>query len=228
MSDPAILPELVMRDPGAGAAMLARILGFAPDGPGPEGGTMLRLGPQRIVLRQGEGTGEGAIDHLAIAVNDTDAALREAVARGALLDTDTTPNGPETIPEFWSGGARYVFLKGPEGAKIELCAQLGVTRPGLPGHDHIGIACHDLPAMRLFLMDLGLTERFATVLHRPMGDIPVSFLAHGGSVLELYAPPGLTRAPGGRAPWRRLILTGAGGAGPLEGPEGLQLLRLAD
>jgi catechol 2,3-dioxygenase-like lactoylglutathione lyase family enzyme len=163
------------------------------------------------------------IDHLALAVDDLDSALGECLARGATL-ADVTPDGPVFIPEFWAVGVRYVFLDGPEGARLELCARPGVARPGLPGHDHVGLACHDLPEMRQFFLSLGMTEIAATTLIRPGGDIPVCFLSLGQSVVELYVPPGVRRAEPQPGIWRRLILEGTEGSGLLAGPEGLEVL----
>jgi catechol 2,3-dioxygenase-like lactoylglutathione lyase family enzyme len=216
--DPArpaeIVPELVLADPAAGAAMLAGQLGFQPDG------SLLRLGSQRIALRQGPAGGHGPMDHLALAVDAVPPALAEAVARGARVDAAVTPDGPVLIPEFWDAGTEYVFVEGPEGARIELCARPCSTRPGLPGHDHLGIACRDLPGMRAFFLSLGLTEIAATVLLRASGDVSVAFLSTGVSTVELYAPP-VPPAPATAPFWRCLMLAGL--TEVLQGPEGIVL-----
>ncbi len=220
MTEPRIVPELALADPEAGAALLARVFGFAPAGSG-----RMRLGAQVIELvRDPAVPGHGVIDHLALAVEDVERALAQALARGGQIDRAVTPDGPLFIPEFWTSGTRYVFLEGPEGARVELCARPGTDRPGLPGHDHIGIACRDLAEMRAFFLSQGLTEIAATTLLRETGNVAVCFLGIGGSVVELYAPPGLDGVPApGR--WRRLILEGGGGAGAITGPEGIRLLR---
>jgi catechol 2,3-dioxygenase-like lactoylglutathione lyase family enzyme len=207
-----VIPELVLRDPAAGTAMLRHKLGFMPDGP------LLRLGSQRIALRQGASSGHGPMDHLALAVDAVAPALAEVVTRGGRVDAAVTPDGPVLIPEFWDAGTEYVFVEGPEGARIELCARPGSTRPGLPGHDHIGIACRDLPGMRAFFLDLGLTEVAATVLRRDKGDVAVAFLSTGISLVELYAPP-MPPAPADAPFWRSLMLAGLTEA--RQGPEGI-------
>ena len=209
------IPELVLRDPAAGAAMLTQLFGFRA-----EAGGLLALGDQRIALAAGRPEGAGVLHHLALGVADTPAALREVLARGGTLERAETPDGPVLIPEFWEQGAEYVFIEGPEGARVELCARPGMARPGLPGHDHIGIACRDLAAMRQFFLSLGLTEALATILRRTTGDVAVSFLTTGRSTVELYRlpePPARSAAPF----WRRLLVPGL--AAPLEGPEGVVL-----
>lgn len=224
---PRVLPVLCVRDVAAAADQLVTVFGFVPDGDA----RRMRLGDQEIALCQDDGTmaaGQGRIDHLALAVDDLDAALAAALARGGVLAGDVTPDGPMFIPEFWTAGTRYVFLNGPEGARIELCARPGTHRPGLPGHDHIGIPCADLPAMRAFFLSIGCRDLAATTLLRPTGDVPVCFLGLGKSVIELYCPPGnvaATVAPFGH--WRRLLLAGSGGAAEaISGPEGLVIDRL--
>jgi catechol 2,3-dioxygenase-like lactoylglutathione lyase family enzyme len=209
-----------VRDATAAADRLTRLFGFRADG-GPD---RLRLGNQVIALRQDDGgiAGHGRIDHLALAVDDVDAALAAAVARGAVPDSGVTPHGPQFIPEFWTAGTRYVFLQGPEGARIELCSRPETVRAGLPGHDHIGIPCVDLPVMRGFLLSLGCAEIASTTLVRPDGNVPVAFLGLGTSVAELYCPPdGSAAAVAGGGFWRRLLLAGTGQTGQVEGPEGL-------
>jgi len=112
-----IIPELAVTDPAAARAMLCATFGFT------GAGDLLTLGTQSIALIQAAARPvHGRIDHLALAVNDVDTALASLRARGAALD-DTTPEGPNDIPEFWESGVRYVFLQGPEGARIELCAK---------------------------------------------------------------------------------------------------------
>ncbi len=223
MTARALIPELRLADISAGEAMLRDVFGFQPDGP-----QRLRLGTQRIVLAKAGGPlGHGLIDHVALAVDDTDVAMDAVLRHGGQLDPAVTPKGPLFIPEFWEAGTRYVFFKGPEGARVELCARQGLTRAGLPGHDHIGIACRNFPIMRGFFLALGLSEVFSTVLKRPDGAIPVSFLGLGSSVVELYAPPDLPEGPRPPGRWHRLILEGGDEAGPLHGPEGIEIVRQA-
>jgi catechol 2,3-dioxygenase-like lactoylglutathione lyase family enzyme len=166
------------------------------------------------------------MDHIALSVPDLGAALGQCLSRGGRL-SDATPEGPLTIMEFWENGIEYVFLDGPEGAKVELVSQRAPSPPRPWGHDHIGISCIELAPMRNFFLDLGLTERAATTLDRPEGQVEVAFLSWGDSMVELYSLPE-TRADPARTSglgfWRRLRTQGM-----LErrvGPEGIELLPL--
>lgn len=217
-----LIPELAVADADAACRMLSDVFGFVPDA------GLMRLGSQRIAVQQAPGPrGHGKIDHLALAVADVDAALAAALARGAVLD-DTTPDGPREIAEFWDAGVRYVFLRGPEGARIEFCARLPQDhRRGLPGHDHIGLPCTDIDASEAFFLAFGLTRLAAVNLTRPDGVTPVRFLAAGASVVELYGPPALRGARPDFAPdalWSGLQLHGSGLTPGLHaGPDGLRL-----
>lgn len=217
-----IIPELCVQDTGAARSMLARVFGFAPDG------DLMRLGSQRIALVQGQPSPtHGGIDHLALAVADVPTALAALQAKGAKLEA-TTPNGPQGIAEFWDHGIAYVFLSGPEGARIELCARLPHdTRPGLPGHDHIGIPCTDIAASVGFFEGLGFETIHSVSLTRADGVTEVRFLSAGSSVVELYEPPhlrGTTPAFAPNALWHGLRLLGTGRpAARLTGPDGLRL-----
>lgn len=218
-----IVPELAVRDRAAAAQMLMRIFGFrAADA---EGG-LLSLGDQLVSLVAGAEGGHGVIDHLALAVGDVDAALADALSRGGRLE-GTTPDGPNEIPEFWATGVRYVFLEGPEGARIEFCAKLGAdARDRLPGHDHIGIPCTDLAATEAFFLSLGLDPVAAVDLRRADGMTKVRFLSAGEGMVELYEPPALRGAPAPFAEqglWRGLRLIGAKGDGLRIGPDGLRV-----
>jgi hypothetical protein len=144
--------------------------------------------------------------------------LTGLLAAGASLDAGVTPNGAELIPEFWEDGLRFVYLSGPETARIELCQR--VTGAALQvGHDHIGIPCHDLAKMQAFCEGLGATLTAAVDLARPEGVIPVRFLAFAGEVIELYQPKAAVRSA--RGLWSRLLVPGLPTL--LEGPEGLIL-----
>jgi catechol 2,3-dioxygenase-like lactoylglutathione lyase family enzyme len=213
-----IVPELSVADSEGACAMLERVFGFVPrDG-------LMCLGDQRVAVVQGAGGGHGVIDHLALAVADLDKSLVEMRARGAVLD-DTTPEGPREIAEFWDSGVRYVFLRGPEGARIELCARRGgAPRSGLPRHDHVGIPCSDIAATEAFFLSLGLSRIAAVDLDRPEGMIPVRFLSAGRGVVELYSPP--AHDPASLSPrglWRGLRLSGTGMTGERTGPDGLRV-----
>lgn len=216
----ALIPELVLRDPEGGAAMLGRVFGFGRDG------SLLRRGSQRVLVSGGEPDGRhGRIDHLALSVPDAGAALAACLARGGHL-SEATPDGPRGIAEFWEGGVDYVFLGGPEGAKVELIARRLPALPAPWGHDHIGISCTELAPMRDFFLGLGLEERAAVTLDRPGGRIDVAFLAWGEDVVEIYCLPETRADPvldGGAGFWR---LRSAGIEGPRMGPEGVGVLPL--
>jgi catechol 2,3-dioxygenase-like lactoylglutathione lyase family enzyme len=223
--DKTITPELAVTDRTAAASVLTTVFGFTPQG------DRLTLGSQSIALIPAVTTPtHGRIDHLALAVNDVDATLATLVARGARLDS-TTPGGPNEIPEFWADGVRYVFLQGPEGARIELCAKRAAApRADLPGHDHIGIPCTDIAATAAFFASLGLVPLAAVTLTRDDGETHVRFLGHGAHVVELYEPPHLRGTTGTNpetALWHGLRLTGATGPkGALQGPDGLRVTLL--
>lgn len=215
----ALIPELVLADPEAGAAMLERVLGFSREG------GLLALGTQRVLLSRGEPDGRhGRIDHLALSVPSVPEALAACLARGGVLST-VTPEGPLAIAEFWENGVDYVFLDGPEGAKVELIARRPPAPPRPWGHDHVGISCAALAPMRDFFLGLGLEERAAVTLDRPGGRVDVAFLAWGDSVVELYCLPETRADPrlnGGQGFWRRLRAVGL--AGRRVGPEGVEVL----
>lgn len=227
-----IIPELCVQDPAAARAMLTGVFGFAGQG------DLLVLGDQRIAVVQGAGDiGHGGIDHLALAVADVPAALAALQAKGAVLE-GTTPDGPGHIAEFWESGIAYVFLRGPEGARIELCARLpadtrpnlslpNFPRPDLPRHDHIGIPCTDIAASVAFFTGLGLSLVSSVSLMRNDGVTEVRFLSAGGSVVELYQPPTLCGAENpfqSNCFWRNLRVIGSGkAAGDVIGPDGLRL-----
>lgn len=221
-ADVRVIPELAVADVAAAEAMLARVFGFA------RRGAVMALGDQAVALMQAEGRpGHGVIDHLALAVEDLDAALALYLEQGARLEA-TTPDGPREIAEFWVTGVRYVFLEGPEGARIELCARRGGgVRAGLPGHDHVGIPCTDITATADFWAGLGAVPLAAVDLMRADGVTRVRFLSLGDSVVELYEPPELRgeRASFARpALWRGVRLEGTQlPAGLREGPDGLRV-----
>lgn len=218
-----LIPVLALRDVPAATALLTGVFGFAP-----LPGGRLALGSQVIALEAAPtgASGHGTIDHLALAVDDVPAALAQAQARGGRIDQAVTPDGPRFIPEFWSRGAAFVFLEGPECARMEFCARPGDPRPGLPGHDHIGIACADFAAVRAFFLAQGFAEVASHRLRDASGETPVCFLSLGQSMVEIYSPPDRAAAPPDQpavAHWRRLIVEGVPGFRTVEGPEGLVL-----
>ncbi|MCF1707199.1 VOC family protein [Tabrizicola sp. J26] len=219
----SLIPVLALREPAVAATLLTTVFGFDALSSG-----RLALGSQVIALEQvvSGPTGHGPIDHLALAVDAVPAALQAAIARGGHLDRAVTPDGPRFIPEFWTKGAAFVFLEGPEGARIEFCARPGDPRPSLPGHDHIGIACADFGAVRAFFLAQGCREVAAHRLSDATGETPVGFLEFGQSMVEIYSPPELRANPPGPVAvphWRRLIVEGVPGFTTVAGPEGIIL-----
>jgi len=211
---PVLVPELTVADPKAAAGLLGRF-GFALDA------GLWRLGSQALRLVAGTPAGHGRIDHIALAVPDINAALALLTAKDIMLDPDVTPGGPDFIAEFWQDGLHYVYLSGPEGARIELCQR--VTGAAMAtGHDHIGIACASLAEMQGFFETAGARLVASVDLARPEGIIPVRFLAYEDAMIELYQPHARDRpAPG---LWSRLLVQGLATA--LQGPEGLTLAPL--
>jgi len=207
-----LVPELTLANPAAGANLLQAVFGFRPDG------GLFTRGTQALRLVQGAPGGHGRIDHIALCVPDMDAALRDLQAAGAVLDPAITPNGPDLIPEFWQDGIRYVYLAGPEGARIELCQRLTGAAAEV-GHDHIGIPCHDVAAMQVFFEAQGAHLIATAELNRPNGTIPVRFLAYADGVVELFQPKTPERA--GRGLWSSLCVDGL--VAEVQGPEGLTL-----
>jgi catechol 2,3-dioxygenase-like lactoylglutathione lyase family enzyme len=208
-----LVPELTTPDPEAAGRLLARF-GFVPDA------GLWRLGSQALRVTSGAPQGHGRIDHVALAVPDIDKALADLTAQGLAL-ADVTPNGPEFIAEFWGDGLRYVYLSGPDGARIELCQRITGAAPAV-GQDHVGIPCHDLAAVQGFFLNHGAEPVAAVDLARPEGRIPVRFLAFHGGMVELYQPGAPARADTGH--WSRLLVAGL--AAPVAGPEGLILTPL--
>ncbi|WP_431301135.1 VOC family protein [Tabrizicola sp. BL-A-41-H6] len=212
----ALVPELCLTDPEAGIAFLHRVFGFAADG------STLTLGSQTLRVRRVDtAQSHGRIDHIALAVPDIDASLARLLAGGASLDSAVTPNGVGEIAEFWGDGIRYVYLQGPEAARIELC-QRNAGPVAEAGHDHIGIPCRDLARTQRFFEDQGAVLVAAVDLPRAEGTVPVRFLTYAGGMIELYAPAGAgLREPG---LWSRLLVEGL--AGERVGPDGLILAPL--
>lgn len=208
-----VIPELAVADPAAARIMLRHVFGFVEDG------ALMRLGDQSVAIVAGE-AGHGTIDHLALAVPDPDAACAALLARGARLDASVTPDGPLEIPEFWTAGVRYVFLEGPDGARIELIAN--TANPHGPGHDHIGIPCSDIAASATFFAGLGASPMAQISLIRPEGETQVRFLVLQDSVLELYQPPVYRPVPG-IGKWQRLLISGVTAT---TGPDGLTIAPL--
>lgn len=220
-----IVPELAVSSVSMAVTLMAGAMGFCA-----QGGRLVR-GDQVIVLVPAEGAPEhGVIDHVALKALNTDAAAAAAVGRGAVIDRDVSPEGPQEIAAFWDKGVRYLFFQGPEGARLEFCARRGGELPpgtvlgaALAGHDHIGLCCRDIDASTGFYGRLGFDLAFATTLTPADGPLPVRFMARGGQMVELYSP--LSRRSGamvlpGQGRWQGLRLEGTGRSGMLTGPDG--------
>jgi catechol 2,3-dioxygenase-like lactoylglutathione lyase family enzyme len=209
-----LVPELTLQDPAAAAKVLASF-GFARED------RLWRLGSQTIRIVRGQAGGHGRIDHIALTVPDMDAALSRLTGAGIKLDAGVTPNGAELIPEFWDDGLRFVYLSGPETARIELCQRV-TGAPADIGHDHVGIPCNDLAAMQAFFQDQGAQLVTSVDLDRPEGTIAVRFLTFHGGMIELFQPKTAPRAAQGL--WSRLLVAGLDA--PIQGPEDLILAPL--
>ncbi len=154
----------------------------------------LMLECYQLVGRDGEAVktrGHGAIDHFALDVVDMAGALAEAQRRGAKLDP-ATPDGPVTLPTFWSNGVQYTFLTGPMGEKVEFNQRfdLSPTRreENVGGWSHLGIPVVDLEAAIQFYAQFG----FVPVMRaRVEGEPPVdaAMLEKDNFVLEFYQLP---------------------------------------
>lgn len=236
---PGVIPELAVTDLEKARALLVDCLGFVrttaaslPDRSLAE----YHLGSQQILLRHDQSISvreHGLIDHIALKVGDTDRSLARLLGRGASIDREITPDGPQEIAEFWTAGVRYMFLCGPEGARLELCAKRDATE-GLDGevlgHDHIGISCRDVSAMRAFFAILGFQELASHVLERPSGGVEVCFMSLGEDIIELFSLPevraGLSPRTG-QGRWTRLHVLGPRASdSPVHtrGPEGLDVV----
>jgi len=63
---------------------------------------------------------DGHIDHVALDVQDIDAALREIRSMGLPVLEE---NAPVTLP-FWEKGVKYFTVRGPDGEKVEFNQRL--------------------------------------------------------------------------------------------------------
>jgi catechol 2,3-dioxygenase-like lactoylglutathione lyase family enzyme len=184
-----LVRELTTPEPDTAGQLLARF-DFVPErGP-------WRLGSEAIRPMPGVPFGHGRIDQVALSMPDIDAALARLLMQGPRL-AESTPEGPETIPEVWDGGLRYVYLIGPDGARIELC-QRQVGAVAAVGQDHIAIPCTDRKATQRILSDQGAHPAATVDLHRADGVIPVRFLRFRGGMVKLYRPPAAVAGPEGQ------------------------------
>jgi catechol 2,3-dioxygenase-like lactoylglutathione lyase family enzyme len=232
-----VVPELAVADLAAAETVLADRFGFSLAARTPFDNSLseCRLGSQRIMLRRdptAHADAHGVIDHVALKVGDTDKALAALLGRGASLVSDVTPDGPKEISEFWTAGVRYVFLQGPGRARLELCARRDGTEGldgGILGHDHIGVSCQDISAMRTFFGALGFRDLASHSLKTASGRVDVCFMGLGDDVIEIFSLPEIrsgliTRAAQGS--WARLHIFQPRESGSLKfltGPEGLEV-----
>lgn len=210
--------QLRLVDIAAGAALVQREFGLQPL---PQGG--YGIGSLRLDLLQvPQAPRHGAMDHLALRVPDVARALQSVERQGGAMDRSVT-DGLQNIAEFWDHGFDYVFVKGPEGARFELCSPTGQSAPW--GFDHLGMACADLPVMRAFFLAQGFEPVQDVTLLRANGQTDVSFLRFGADMVELYSAPehrAVAQNPDG---YFGLVLQGDFSAATLRGPEGITLLR---
>lgn len=226
----AVVPILGVRDVTAAVAQLQTVFGFEAGPPG-DAGTRLHRLDQAVMLRAVPASlPHGVIDHVALKALDPDAAGRAAVARGGVVDAQVTPDGPKEISAFWAAGVRYLFLRGPGGARIEFCARLPLPadlpdrlETTLLGHDHIGLCCRDIAASEAFYAGLGMQVALAATLNLPEGAVQVCFLQSGGVTVELYSPwavrDGLLVLPPAGL-WQGLRFEGMGTNDLRRGPDG--------
>ena len=188
-----MIPVLAVRNVAQAKRQLAALFGFI------EGaGGHLALGDQQVAVCDAGAPPDRLaalpFDHLALSVEDADAAAEAFAARGGVLDAAYTPDGPAEIPEFWSKGVRFVFFKGPEGAPFEFCQKLGAEAP--LGHSHFGLRTADLDALEARLASSGAARIARHVLPGPP-PVEVRFLKRGAAVFELFdAPPIGDATPG--------------------------------
>jgi lactoylglutathione lyase len=133
--------------------------------------------------------GHGHIDHFAIDVLDINQALDYAVSKGISLDA-STPEGVVDIPFFWSKGVKYLFLKGPQGEKIELNLRMDLdpTRraENLNGWSHLGIPVTDINSTRDFYRNFGFLEVMYAEIPVEGESIRASMMEFNGFLLEFY------------------------------------------
>lgn len=184
-----IIPILALADQATSIEMLQDVFGFEIEGTTDGRGTSLRLGNQSLlVVPNCKTVGAIGLHHVALAAADVDTAMTECLERGGVLASSMTPDGPQEIEEFWSGGVRYVFFEGPEGALIEFCMKKIAPQKEKWGHDYLGIECESLDTVRRYFADLGCSLVATHVLDRADGRTKVVFLQYGSSIVELFEP----------------------------------------
>lgn len=133
--------------------------------------------------------GNGHIDHFAIDVLDVKKAMNDALAAGAMLDKDTQ-DGPVPNPSWPPDGCKYVFLKLPNGEKVEFNQHLGLDpnrrKENLGGWAHLGIPTTDYQQIKAFYEQFGFKE--VMYVNIPVGDekIHITMVEKNGFILEFY------------------------------------------
>jgi lactoylglutathione lyase len=133
----------------------------------------------------------GHIDHLAIDVVDIDEALADALGRGAEFD-ESTPAGPVSLRDFGAHGVRYVFLRGPDGEKVELNQQmgrsLGQCSVDLRGWSHLGIPVANLEQSTAFYGRFGFNVALTATIPAGERALKIAMLEKDSFVVEVYQP----------------------------------------
>ena len=133
--------------------------------------------------------GNGHIDHFTIDVLDVEKAINDVLAAGAVLDKDT-PDGSVPNPSWPPDGCKYVFLKSPNGEKVEFNQRLGLDpnrrKENLGGWAHLGIPTIDYQQIKAFYEQFGFKE--IMYVNIPVGDekIHIIMVEKNGFILEFY------------------------------------------
>lgn len=99
---------------------------FKAEIPGQSGATklsFLRCGTCEIELVEPpkvQARADGAVDHIALKVNNIDAMMESLTARGVKFETEK----PEDLPMLFENGVKCAFFRGPDGERIELSEEL--------------------------------------------------------------------------------------------------------
>ena len=131
----------------------------------------------------------GNIDHLAIDVVDTDAAIQLLRGEGVAFDP-STPGTAVELDMFWSQGVRYVFALGPTGEKIELNQRLDLDpsrrESNMNGWSHLGIPVSDLDRSITYYSQFGFNQVMLAEIPQDDEAVRVAMLERGDFLLEAY------------------------------------------
>jgi len=159
--------------------------------------TFLELGDLQVELYQSidetsekiKTRGNGHIDHFAINVLDIDKAMNDVLEKGAVLDKNTSDR-PVLNPSWPPDGSKYVFLKSPNGEKVEFNQRLGLDpnrrKENLGGWAHLGIPTTDYQRIKAFYEQFGFKE--VMYVNIPLGNekIHIIMVEKNGFILEFY------------------------------------------